>query len=271
MLEEAEDDLQNIGLELDTLKVQDVSDDVGYLDSIGRRQSAEVRKNARIAEAISEAEAAVRNAQNRQQTRVSELQARLETLKAESAKRIADAQTRRAAVIAEAEGEVRAQLARVKAEVEVEAARVEMVRRQLQADKLEPAEARKSAAEAEAKGQAAKIVENGRASARAMAEIADSWKDMGPGAKEVFLMQKVDDLMGIVMSSVGDLKVDRLTVLGGAGAQGSGGNDAKTAVGAAGLSGLLNDKALAGNLLALREQVEAATGVDLLKSLKPQT
>ena len=57
LLDEAEDDLRRLGLELDTLKIQDVSDDVGYLDSIGRRQSAEVQKRALIAEARSRAEA----------------------------------------------------------------------------------------------------------------------------------------------------------------------------------------------------------------------
>ena len=54
LLDEAEDDLRRLGLELDTLKIQDVSDDVGYLDSIGRRQSAEVQKRALIAEARSQ-------------------------------------------------------------------------------------------------------------------------------------------------------------------------------------------------------------------------
>jgi len=50
LLAEAEDDLRRLGLELDTLKIQDVSDDVGYLDSIGRKQSAEVQKKALIAD-----------------------------------------------------------------------------------------------------------------------------------------------------------------------------------------------------------------------------
>ena len=49
LLTEAEEDLRHIGLELDTLKIQDVSDDVNYLDSIGRKQSAEVQKHAAIA------------------------------------------------------------------------------------------------------------------------------------------------------------------------------------------------------------------------------
>ncbi|MEC8422523.1 MAG: flotillin family protein, partial [Myxococcota bacterium] len=37
LLEEAEVDFDRLGLQLDTLKIQNVSDDVKYLDSIGRR------------------------------------------------------------------------------------------------------------------------------------------------------------------------------------------------------------------------------------------
>ena len=77
LLDEAEDDLRRLGLELDTLKIQDVSDDVGYLDSIGRRQSAEVQKRALIAEARSRAESAIRAASNQQETEVSQLDAQI--------------------------------------------------------------------------------------------------------------------------------------------------------------------------------------------------
>jgi flotillin len=255
LLAEAEDDLRNIGLELDTLKIQDVSDDVGYLDSIGRRQSAEVQKRALIAEARSRAEAAIRAASNRQETEVSQLEAQLGTLRADNARRMADAQTRAAAMVAEAKGKVSAKLARAEAELEVQRARVEQVRRQLQADVLEPARAQKSAAEAAAKGDAAKIVEQGRATAAAMEEIAGSWRTVGGGAREVFLMQKVDGLMRIVMDTVSDLKVDRLTVLGGLDGGGANGDG-------------VSRGDVTARVIAASEQLKAVTGVDLLAAVR---
>jgi len=94
LLTEAEDDLRAMGLELDTLKIQDVSDEVGYLAGIGRKQSAEVQKNAVIAEARSKAEAAIRAAQNRQDTQISEIQAQLGILRADVGRRMVDAETR---------------------------------------------------------------------------------------------------------------------------------------------------------------------------------
>ena len=249
LLAEAEDDLRRIGLELDTLKIQDVSDDVGYLDSIGRRQSAEVQKRALIAEARSKAEAAVRSAGNRQETELSQLEAQLGTLRADNARRVTDAKTRASAMVAEAKGQVSARLARAEAELEVQRARIEQVRRQLQADVLEPARAGKAAAEASARGDAAKIIEQGRATARALEEIAGSWRRAGDGARQVFLMQKVDGLMRIVMTTVSDLKVRKLTVLGGLG-NGTGAAD------------------VTGKVIAASEQLKAVTGVDLLRAVQ---
>jgi flotillin len=256
LLAEAEDDLRRLGLELDTLKIQDVSDDVNYLDSIGRRQSAEVQKKALIAEARAKAESAVQAAANKQQTEISKLDAAIATARARNASRIADAETRAAALVAEAQGQVASKLARAEGELEVQKARVEQVRRQLAADVLEPARARKAAAESSAKGAAAQIVEQGRATAAAMTEIAGTWREVGPSARNVFLMQKVADLTRIVMGTVKTLKVDKLTVLGGVGggahANGAGAPD------------------LTGKLIAASEQIKAATGVDLAAALRPR-
>jgi flotillin len=261
LLVEAEDDLRRLGLELDTLKIQDVSDDVNYLDSIGRKQSAEVQKKALIAEARAKAESAVQAAANRQQTEMSKIDAAITTARADNARRLADAQTRSAALVAEAQGQVASRLAKAEGELEVQKARVEQVRRRLAADVLEPARAQRAAAEAAAKGDAAQIVEQGRATAAAMADIAATWRSVGPSARNVFLMQKVADLTRIVMSTVKTLKVDRLTVLGGLGAATGGGG-----AGAASNGHGVGD--LTGRLIAASEQIKAATGVDLASVLR---
>lgn len=269
LLSEAEDDLRRIGLELDTLKIQDVSDDVHYLDSIGRRQSAEVQKKALIAEARARAESAIQAANNRKETEISQLESTLGTLRAQNARRIVDAQTQGVALVAEAQGQVAARLARAEGEVNVQRARAEQVKRQLQADVLEPALANRAKAEADAKGKAALIVEQGRATAAAMEEIAGTWRSVGPAARNVFLMQKLDALTRIVMGSMSALKVDRLTVLGGIGGasapaghtNGAGGHPVNGG-GGGGIS-----RELVGSLIAASEQIRAATGVDLAAAL----
>jgi flotillin len=118
---------------------------------------------------------------------------------------------------------------------------------------LEPARARKAAAEASAKGAASQIIEQGRATAAAMDEIALSWHQVGDKARNVFLLQKVDGLMRQVMDTVSGLKVEKLTVLGGIGGAGNGtpsGGD------------------VTGRLIAASEHLKAATGVDLLAAVR---
>src|SRR5262249_39033023 len=100
----------------------------------------------------------------------------------------------------------------------------------------------------------------GRATAAAMGEIAATWRQVGPGARSVFLMQKVADLTRIVMSTVGTLKVDKLTVLGGVGGIGGG---------AGGPGSGLPD--LTGRLIAASEQIKAATGIDIAAALRNRT
>src|SRR6185436_19564972 len=51
LVQEVEHDMTCLGLVVDTLKIQNVADDVSYLNSIGRKQTAEVIRVARIAEA----------------------------------------------------------------------------------------------------------------------------------------------------------------------------------------------------------------------------
>jgi len=55
--ESARADFRRLGLLLDTFKIQHLSDTEGYLDAIGRKRSALVRRDARVAEARAEAEA----------------------------------------------------------------------------------------------------------------------------------------------------------------------------------------------------------------------
>ena len=96
LLEEAEVDLSRLGLTLDTLKIQNVTDERGFLDSIGRIQSAEVIRTTRISEAQSQATSTVRDANNSQNARLAEIQNQMEIVKAEADRKIQDATTRRA-------------------------------------------------------------------------------------------------------------------------------------------------------------------------------
>jgi flotillin len=72
LMVEAEHDLSEIGLILDTLKIQNVTDDRGFLDSIGRVKSAEMTSRQKIAEAQAHAKATVKDAANEQMARLAQ-------------------------------------------------------------------------------------------------------------------------------------------------------------------------------------------------------
>jgi len=213
LLHEADHDLGRLGLELDTLKIQHVSDEKGYLDSIGRRQTAELLKNSRIAEAENRALSAENAAQNFQNQEISKLDAEIAMARADGARRVVEAQTRKGALIAESKGQVLALVAKANAEVEVQRARLAQVRFQLVADKVKPAEAKKAQMIAQAKGTASKLLEEGKATAAAIRSLGATWAKTGDNARQIFVAQKLSRLIATMMQTVGDMPIDKLTVI----------------------------------------------------------
>ena len=213
LLHEADHDLKRLGLDLDTLKIQNVSDDVGYLDSLGRKQSADLIMRSRIAEAENKAMSAERSAQNLETQNIAQVQADIATARAEAERRIIDAQTRKEAMVAEERSTVTAQVAKASAELLVQQARLEQVRLQLEADQIKPAEAERTQMIEQARGVASRIVEEGKATASAIREIADTWKRAGDSARQIFVAQKLDGLIGHMMDTVDRLQIDKVTFI----------------------------------------------------------
>ncbi|NEP43556.1 MAG: flotillin family protein, partial [Okeania sp. SIO2H7] len=66
---------------------------------------------------------------------------------------------------------------------------------------------------ARAKGNAAAIVEQGKAEAEGIKSLAESWKAAGPNAREIFLYQKLEQLLQTLVSTVPEVEVDNVTVI----------------------------------------------------------
>ncbi|HIK11664.1 MAG TPA: flotillin family protein [Oscillatoriaceae cyanobacterium M33_DOE_052] len=213
LLEEAEEDLEKLGLVLDNLQIQNISDDVRYLDSIGRKPRAELLRDSRIAEARAKAQSVIQSAENEKTTAIKRIDRDLEIARAEAQRRLQDALTMRSAVVAEVEAEIASEVARTQAELAVQKARIEQVRQQLQADVVAPAEAECAAAIARAKGNASRIVEEGKALAEGIESLSQSWKAAGPSARDIFLFQKLQTLLATLVSTVPDIEVQNVTVI----------------------------------------------------------
>ncbi|MEM8832807.1 MAG: SPFH domain-containing protein [Cyanobacteria bacterium P01_G01_bin.19] len=241
LLDEAEDDLEKLGLVLDNLQIQNISDEVHYLDSIGRKQQAELLRDARIAEARAKSESTIQDSANKKSTSLRQITRDLEIAKVEAEQRIRDAVTKREALVAEAEAEVIAKVAKAEAELAVQQERIEQVKQQLQADVVAPAEAQCKQAIAKAKGDAASIIEDGKAQAEGTQRLAESWKAAGKDAKDIFLFQKLEPLMKMMAAGVPEVEVESLTVIDG------------------------KDGSKATQMAAFIEQLQQTTGIDLAR------
>ena len=199
---------------------------------------------AAIAEAKARADASEQQAQNWGASEIAKVDADLAIARQETAKRILDAQTRREAIIAESQGQVAAQIAQVTAEIERQKARVLQVQRQLDADVVQHAEADCRAREEWARGDAAALVERGKAEAEALKRVFEAFAAAGDGAREVLALQQVIPLLGQVAGAGHPLIVKKVSVLPGTDAGAPGEGFAKAAIGAS-------------------EQIKAATGVDI--------
>ncbi|MGB3768926.1 MAG: SPFH domain-containing protein [Phormidesmis sp.] len=213
LLDEAEEDLEKLGLVLDTLQIQNISDDVRYLDSIGRKQQADLQRDARIAEAEAKAESQVQSAENQKITAVRRLERDIGISQAAAEQRTQDALTMRAAVVAEAEAEIAAELARIQADVPVQEERIKQVTQQLKADVVAPAEAQCKRAIAQAQGNASTILEEGKAQAEGTKRLAESWVTAGDSARDIFLLQKLEGLLKTLSATVPEVDVQNVTII----------------------------------------------------------
>ncbi len=244
LLDEADDDLAQLGLILDNLQIQNISDDVGYLNSIGRKQRADLLRDARIAEAEAKTQSALQAAENLKRTSLRQIEARVETTRADADRRLQNALSQRQAAISEAESEIAAEVARTEAALAVQRERRNQVEQQLQADVIAPAAAACQQAQARAKGDAASIVEDGRARAEGIRELATTWKAAGDHAREIFLFQKLESLLANLVDTVPEVKVQSITVID----PGQGGS--------------------ATQLASFMEQMKQTTGLDLAQTLQ---
>jgi flotillin len=159
---EASADLRKLGLRLDTLKIQAVSDGRGYLDSIGRKRIAEQSNGLR--RYVAELDARVRTEEERTEAAAAE--------------------------------------ARATAEKELQEVRTELERLRLAAEVTIPAEISRRAAEVLAVGQAAPIEARGRASAEALGLVAEAWREADGRALDIHVLQHLEELMAPVAEAV---------------------------------------------------------------------
>ena len=253
LIDEADDDIKTLGLELDVLKIQNVTDQVGYLEAVGRRRTAQVLKEARESEAVQNAEAAEAEADARRRAELARVDSDLAIVEEQNKLRVREAQLEALAVAEEEEAKVAGAKARVVAEQALEQERIELQERRLEADVVAPARAQKEALELEAKGQAAKIVEDGAAQVQVLEQLTAQFQAAGADARDIFVLNMLPELVEQITDTVQGIDIDRLTVVDGGNGHGGA------------LPGIAGQMPAA--VISITEQIEAATGVNILEAL----
>ncbi len=242
LLDEADNDLGALGLQLDTLKIQSVEDDAGYLDAIGRQSTAHIIAAAEVVEA-----------DRRKQAKLAEAKADQAIVQAQNDVRILRATLAAKASAEEAKIEVAADVARTRAQQELAEQEILLAEKRRHAEVVVVAEADRRAKEEAARGDAARIFEDGKAEVEVLRQKLELWKQAGADAERLFLIQMLPDILKEVIKTVDHLKIDKITVVDG----GQGGS---------GVPAVFNQ--IAGATPALLESLKATTGIDVAGLLR---
>ncbi len=212
---EAEQDLNKLGLHLDTFNIHSVNDIQGssYLAEIGRKSIAEVLKNAEISEAMCERAATEAEAEAKSASEVAGEQAETAVRIAQNELRKVRADLEARAKSAEEQAEAARETARAKAELELQQVRSELEAKRLQAEVVVKAEAEAKANELRAHGEAAPIIERGKAMAASLELVRGAWAQAGEGAKPIFMIQQIERILSEVAGRVGDIRVGSVNLL----------------------------------------------------------
>ncbi len=255
LIDEADDDIKTLGLDLDVMKIQNVTDDNLYLESVGRRLTAEVVKEARVAEANRRSESEQAEAKARELAEIAQAQADRNIVEEQNNLRVRTAELDAIALAKEQEAEVAGDIARATAEQELEQQRIELERRRLEADVVTPARANLESKQLEAQAEAAKIVEDGKAQVDVFRRLTDQYQLAGEDGQRIFVLNMLPELVDKIVSTVNNVSIDRVAVVDGGNSGNSGGIPALVAQ-------------LPAAVVSLSEQIEAATGIDILQSMR---
>jgi flotillin len=287
VLEQAGQELAKIGVIIDIINIQDIRDEQGYLEALGKKRTAEVKRDAEIGEAeadrdaMKKAETAKREglvvkADQQKQTAEADKQRDVamrayqgETLAAtktaEQQGPLAEAQARQAVVTEQQKVQEVEQLARQK----VEAAKADAETQKQKAEVVVPADAQKQAAILAAEGQAAKILKVAEADAKGIelrllaeakgiAEKAKAWNQYGKAAQLNLALEATKAVAEQGAKAIGQVKFDKVIAL-----------DSGSGEGDSAVNRMLT--AAPGGLVKFMEQIKAATGIDLEQLLREIT
>lgn len=221
VMREVTDDFRKLGLTIDSVNIQNVHDAEQYLESIARKASAEVRASARQYEAQKKADADIKEAEADAMARKARADRDSEARSAEAAahQRAESARLAAEQSIAEAENALRIRRAELAREAELKEAETQKAaaakeEARLLAAQVKPAIAARDVAKAKAEGDAALIMEEGKARAAAIETIGKAIQ-AHPDALKVMLAEMMPTAIREITKTVANVELGSVTVIDG--------------------------------------------------------
>ena len=106
-------------------------------------------------------------------------------------------------------------------------------------------------------GGSSEIIEDGKAQVEVFQRLTDQYQAAGADGQRIFVLNMLPELVDKIVSTVNNVDIDRVAVIDNGGGQGSG------------IPGLVSQ--LPGAVVSITEQIEAATGVDILGAMRDDT
>ena len=231
---EAAGDLEKMGIGLDALTIQEISDEEGYLDALGKRRTAEVKRDAEIGQAEAnrdskikaslalqegekvrlDTEAQIAQSQRETEIQKAQVQAEIESerAKASQAGPLADAKAQQQVTVEE----VRVEKVRTQEQIAVQEQEVLRKEKELEATVVKQAEADRRAAVLRAQGlQEAAILEaEGRKQAQIATAEAEAQKLQREGQGRASAVEAEGKAEAEKIRAVGLAEAERLEATG---------------------------------------------------------
>jgi flotillin len=209
---DAEEDLKQLGLHLDTFNIHQISDDTGYLEAIGREKISWVKAEVEVAKSNADRAAKEEEAGWSAKANVAREEAEASISEKRNELRKIRAELEAQALSEEETAEANSKAARARAEIELQTIRSKLEKLRLEADVIAPADAENKAKVFQARGEVAPQAERGRALAASLGFLSEVWKQAGDEAKTIFVIQRIEKLLKTIVDDL-DITVDEANLV----------------------------------------------------------
>lgn len=227
-------ELQKIGLSLINVNITDITDESGYIESIGKKAASTAINQAKIDVAEQEKKGAIGEADASKEKRIQVAQFDAEAVEGENTAKANVANYNALLAEKEAEANRRGEVAKQIAEAEIQKAKASAETRRLEAEEVVPREIekRKIEIDAEAKAEQNRKIARGEADAIISVKTAEaegiqkvlnskaqgydalvkSVKDNTKDAATLLMVEKLEEIVKLQTEVIKNIKIDKVTV-----------------------------------------------------------